>query len=871
MALYKGSNQIGKLHKGDELVTRVFKGDELIYRDIEALYGFKFTVNTTLDNNIANTRTIRVPTSFRDVGGQTASRNSLIFKWGDGTETVWNGQQSYVVTHQYATHGTYQITVIPNKFEGAEPIKGWLSCLNFAESTWAGAPRTVLVSFDTPYPKNSLVRYKYTTNPGNKDFLYNGQMFGFELTKIQSYPEDLLDNVEYIDDDPTSFNNFANGAFKNFPLDPFPLFRTVMSKLDFSQAKDCTKMFYETFYKCSPTLTDMDIPTGLFSALDGVQPTAVKEMFRGTFSYSFVKSFVSIKSGVLPNLDTSLVEDFTGMFYQTFFRGARGDVGRGYSAGNVPIPADLFSFLDMTSAKITKQMFLGTFVGYSLGYQTGTQHTCYIPDTLFASVNVDNCTDVSEMFSGTFSSMNLETTTFPDNIFSSIDTSNALTVAGIFDGAFSMAWKNTVPITIPATLFSGLKTSNSTTFSKVFSNTFNQVQLTAIPENLFAGIDTSSCTSFYNAFYGTFYQCGGGGIIPANLFSFLDTTNGVSFESMFERTFYGYSNQLTSIPATLFSSIRTPNGTNFNSMFNSTFYQSSYSASSFTLPGNMFANFDMSNATTTWRMFYYTFYRLAERATSATIPANMFAGIDAGTDNSSYMFSMTFSMFAQYSADGAIPADMFSSLTRTGTDSSYMFHSTFSSYAQRSTLAIPAALFSGIDTSSTTNFSYMFSGTFSGHNYSASVPMTIPASLFSFLDTTHGTQFSNMFASTFDYCYLSNIPAGLFASVDTSGISLANRFQNMFYGTFMMEGGIVLSSNPPLIEDVFAGMPSFNWYTGTSANNGPAYMFAATGSGRYSGSASTILQHFSTPSVDYNTFAKQDQLTDYATIDTNWK
>ena len=46
--LYKGNNKIKKLYKGDELIVQLYKGDEKIFEDFEAIYGFKFTIDTRL-------------------------------------------------------------------------------------------------------------------------------------------------------------------------------------------------------------------------------------------------------------------------------------------------------------------------------------------------------------------------------------------------------------------------------------------------------------------------------------------------------------------------------------------------------------------------------------------------------------------------------------------------------------------------------------------------------------------------------------------------------------------------------------------------------------------------------------------------------
>ena len=122
-----------------------------------------------------------------------------------------------------------------------------------------------------------------------------------------------------------------------------------------------------------------------------------------------------------------------------------------------------------------------------------------------------------------------------------------------------------------------------------------------------------------------------------------------------------------------------------------------------------------------------------------------------------------------------------------------------------------------------------------------------------------------MFRNTFFQTRLGSIPAGLFSHISIQeGADVSNTFNRTF-------GNISAPESFELV-DIFAGMPSFSWATADNASSALGYMLY-TGVGSFlTGSASTILQHFPfTPTSRTYMFQNQNELSDYETINDNWK
>ena len=250
--------------------------------------------------------------------------------------------------------------------------------------------------------------------------------------------------------------------------------------------------------------------------------------------------------------------------------------------------------------------------------------------------------------------------------------------------------------------------------------------------------------------------------------------------------------------------------------------------------------------------YFASLFRYAFAYTSTpAVSAGLF-NIDTSNNRA---FDNMFSYAFYNSGVNTIPAGVFSLNTSKGEDFAAMFQNTFDN---TSLTTIPADLFP-LDTTNGTNFSSMFSSTFDNTSLT-----TIPADLFP-LDTTNGTNFSSMFSSTFFQTRLGSIPAGLFSHIS---IQEGADVSNIFNWTF---GNISAPESFELV-DIFAGMPSFSWATADNASSTLGYMLY-TGVGSFlTGSASTILQHFPfTPTARTYMFQNQNELSDYETINDNWK
>ena len=76
------------------------------------------------------------------------------------------------------------------------------------------------------------------------------------------------------------------------------------------------------------------------------------------------------------------------------------------------------------------------------------------------------------------------------------------------------------------------------------------------------------------------------------------------------------------------------------------------------------------------------------------------------------------------------------------------------------------------------------------------------------------------------------------------------------------------------MKDVFDGMTDFSWADASNVATKLNEMFLGWQNIQDAtvGAASTILQHFNfTPSADTNMFRNRTNLTDYNTINANWK
>ena len=168
----------------------------------------------------------------------------------------------------------------------------------------------------------------------------------------------------------------------------------------------------------------------------------------------------------------------------------------------------------------------------------------------------------------------------------------------------------------------------------------------------------------------------------------------------------------------------------------------------------------------------------------------------------------------------------------------------------------------------------LFSNTFQSF-VGPQVQLTIPTGLFANVDLSGVTNYDAAFNETFRDLLLTETPEGIFHD----GCLAQNSQSQYFYMTFST-GGI---PNPggtlptTVLKDPFANMTDFSWVNASNASTQLFAMFqrfaGLGGRGTYlTGSASTVLQHFNfTPTNYTRMFQGQTLLTDYNTINANWK
>lgn len=163
------------------------------------------------------------------------------------------------------------------------------------------------------------------------------------------------------------------------------------------------------------------------------------------------------------------------------------------------------------------------------------------------------------------------------------------------------------------------------------------------------------------------------------------------------------------------------------------------------------------------------------------------------------------------------------------------------------------------------NFNRMFWRTYKNRFDLESTPLT---SNFFNLNTSNGADFSGMFEECFAGVRI-EIPTGFFSNIDTtSGTTFTNMFKSFNERS---------TSTPRFqLNDFFDGMPSYNFATQANVDDGLVTgMFAPLYGSGYNfldGSASTVLQHFPfDPTIRTYMLNGQNRLTDYATINANWK
>lgn len=826
MTLYKGNKQFRKLHKGDELITEMYKGDELVYIDIEAKYGFKFTLNPKY-NEYSTTTDYLVKFYIDPKSGYSSwPALSYVVDWGDGTRTTHtgtNGSSTVSASHTYAAAGEYQVTIIPNVFQNGKPIPGWLSGFSF---DFNSRTANKILHYDTPLPEDSVV-WDFNTGSsvfpgywGTKTTLLGG--FFSKTYHLTDFPDDFYDKVVWkpLTNKSNVYGSWFTSTFYGYASDTdaynakdiFPFAKKyihdVCTFFDTSTLTNGTQMFYGMFYRCMEGRNSQDIktwtiPADLFADVDTSNITNFSQMFGDTFVGGSYNTF-EIPEGLLDFLDTSKGTNFSGMFYQTFH-------GYGLNNSATQIPANLFSHVDTSEATSTASMFDQTFSGYGRKATTGS-----IPATLFSNLDLTKVTNASKMFYLTFSNTFEANTSFsiPAGLFDSVATPNALNLSEMFSQTFHYhSGRNGVP----ANLFAHLSTSNCTNFSQMFRDTFwgGGCFGDSIPANFFNALDTRNGANFSQMFDSTFTSAcaySTTAVFPEHLFDFLDTSNATNMYNMFSATFIGTfrSSPVAEIPATLFQGLDTSNVTDFRGMFSSTF-NSCFQSAAPNVPANLFSKVDVSGAIYVSTIFQNTFYNCfgTNSTKTYTIPATLFQ------------------RFCQ-------------TLPSTVTSLSQLFRSTFFDFCKRDVVVtVPATLFTGLNTSSVTSFYQTFCETFQGVNV-----YDIPLGLLGGLDLTAGTNFSGTFATMFSTYTGSQMPGG-----------------TLTYAA--------------VFNDIFDGMTNFSWATAANAQQLFSSMFKVAVQfivDASTGSASDILQHFNfVPDQRTTMFLGRTGLTDYATIDNNWK
>lgn len=898
--LYKGNNELKNIYRGSHQISRIFKGDELIFQDLEALYGFKFTIDTTLTSDGTHNNS---DASFRFYGGDDTNERDRIVYWGDGTYSDL-GNNANNFSHTYSTPGIYQILIMPKIVNGEPLYKGWLSRIRLQAENPTGYNGNgyKVVSIDTPYPEGSFVVYEAGTwrqevidyvGAQRRHCISNGfQNILCYLYNVQSIPLNLFDNAKVFynegsprEGNPQMFNTaFAScGKFTNYNV--YPLAKRLIDSIDYSKIKSFQNFFASTFSGVKG-----NIPADLFSSVQLTAPGSSYYAFQRCFSgaaYDTVDA--TIPTGLLPEM--TITGDCRGVFYE-MFKG----FGALSTSGNIPadlfsratlsgvtsaeqmlasafdgafakstvatIPEGLFDFLDSQPIANTKYMFGNAFSGFA-----PLSTVAEIPATLFAEVNTSSATAGEGMFSRTFESFAVRSThSIPAHLFDTITLGNCTNFSSLFSMTFNKAFGTAKRSTFPAGLFDNLDTSNGLNFSQTFSGTFYQcgfVTGTEIPSGIFDSLDTSNGTNFDQMFSVTFSSANLSGQIPATLFSRVTTVNATNLRYMFSETFQG--NALTNIPAGLFSTITVPSSvTNMEYMFNRTF-----SGCRFTeIPATLLSTISIpSGVTSLDHMFCYTF---STSYMTAPVPATLFSTIDtSNVENFTSMFEGTFYGISL----SLVPSTLFSPIdTSSGTSFYNMFKSTFAKYSMGESETIPSGLFANIDTSNGTILRSMFESTFEvSSSANANAITTIPADLFGAKVFNANAQ--SVFYRTFQHRNVAKAPQGLFGGLTIAPYSASTNHSTLFGNTFYFYSS---DYSPVLIvEDIFDGMSDFSWVTAASANLVFYSMFGKGNGGTAdasTGSASTILQHFNfTPDRDTNMFLNRTNLTDYNTINANWK
>lgn len=901
--LYKGNNELKNIYRGSHQISRIFKGDELIFQDLEALYGFKFTIDTTLKSDGTHNNS---DASFWFYGGDDVSTyKDRIVYWGDGTYSD-TGNNANNFTHTYSTPGIYQILIMPKIVSGEPLYKGWLSKIRLqgGNPTGYNGNGYKVVSIDTPYPEGSFVVYSASTwrqevidyvgaqhrhciSDGYKNVLCY-------LFNVQTIPLNLFDNAKvfYNEGNPREGNPqmfataFAScGKFTNYNV--YPLAKRLIDSIDYSKIKSFQNFFSGTFSEVKG-----NIPADLFSSVQLTVPVVGQYAFQRCFSgaaYDTVDA--TIPTGLLPEM--TITGDCRGAFYEMF-----SSFGALSTSGN--IPADLFSRVTVSGVTTTEQMFISTFNG---AFAKSTVAT--IPEGLFDFLDSQSVPRMVYMFSDTFSGFAPLSTVaeIPATLFAKVNTASATAGEGMFSHTFREFAVRSIH-SIPAHLFDTITLGNCTNFDSLFLLTFNKAfgtaKRSAFPAGLFDNLDTSNGLNFSQAFSGAFYQCGfiTGTEIPSGIFDSLNTSNGTTFSSMFSSTFSS-ANLSGQIPATLFSRVTTANATSLGYMFSETFQGNALT----NIPAGLFSTITVPSSVTSMEyMFNGTFRSCRFTEIPATLLSTI--SIPSGVTDLDHMFSNTFStsylavqipatLFSTLNTSNVtkftsmfertfsgaklslVPAGLFNSIdTSSGITFSSMFNSTFYTSQQTENETIPSGLFAGIDTTNGTTFHYMFDGTFATGSGSvpSGVTTTIPADLFG-TKVFNSTNTQSVFTSTFRFRNVVKVPAGLFGRFTIAPSVGASTHNNFFGNTFQFYASN--GTSPVLVlEDIFSGMNDFSWVTADSANrvfygmfqNGSNTVDASTGS------ASAILQHFNfTPTNRTYMFENRTNLTDYSTINANWK
>lgn len=796
MAINIGNKKLKTLHKGDALITRIFKGDELVYQDIEALYSFKFTIDTR--NNIYGGQSATDKNFSISIGNVKGASVQILIDWGDGTSgTYYRSTNNANAYHAYASPGIYQVSIMPLNFSYGVPKPGWLSGI---------AGNEKIISIDKKYPEGSYIVARgyddtldYTFSTTFRSFASNGYF-------LSSVPSKLFDNaIFYEATGNTSYASLFEGAFNNYGrytyLSPKNLATKLFSLIgDGSNITDFHNMFTSAFVGSGLTRQEAE---GIFDFLDTSSGVDFSYMFQQCFAnwntgaQPFAMNWDTIPADLFSNLDTTNGENFNSMFSSTFSN-------NGTSTTTGTIPAGLFDFLKTSNGTNFSSMFSGCF---SYCFPNSTSAT--IPAGLFDSLDTSNGTNFGSMFYSTFNSFAPKSTTgtIPSGLFGSLDTTSGTNFVSMFERAFYSAFPKSTTASIPSGLFDHINMTGATSAQNMFAYCFNSfVDNTSrtnnfvIPSGLFSSLNTQNCTNFSGMFQDVFQSIHVNStadvVLPEHLFD-VDTTNGVNFSNMFSWALY-YTH-CHSIPATLFSSLDTTNGNSFQGMFNACFGQSRFS----TIPATLFASLDTSNGT-----------------------------------NLASMFSRTFELLP---------------LT-----------------------AIPATLFSSINTSNATSTSSMFDSCFERSGVLNTI-LPIPDTLFSSIDVSNVPNVSGMFQRTFGSVYCKTYPTGIFGGIDLSPINgTPKNVSGIFTTTFYYDGisAYARGQGDWIMADVFDGMTDFSWATAANASSAlrSMFSFSRNSADLTIGSASTILQHFNfIPDARTYMFMDRVNLTDYATINDNWK